>query len=119
MIDENSTKEEVLEAVRKNAVALSYASKQLQGDPEIVMEAIKQCGCALEDASEEIKSEKRIIMAMVKENGEALMYASKKLKADKEIIAEAILNLGVDKVLIAYSNECQRNWEWRKKNEND
>ena len=37
MIDENSTKEEVLEAVKKNRYALQYASSQLRNNKEFMM----------------------------------------------------------------------------------
>jgi len=57
MINKNSTKEEVLEAVKQNGLALEYASKELQNDRDVVLAAVKQCGEALRYASDELKSE--------------------------------------------------------------
>ncbi len=55
MIDENSTKEEVLEAVRQNGYALRYASSLLRADRKVVMTAVKQNGRALRFASELVR----------------------------------------------------------------
>jgi len=41
MIDENSTKKEVLEAVRKNGYDLKYASETLKSDPDVILEALR------------------------------------------------------------------------------
>ena len=57
MIDKNSTKEEVLEAVKQEGFALRFASDELRGDREVVLEAVKQDGDALEFASEELRFE--------------------------------------------------------------
>ena len=57
MIDENSTKEEVLEAVKQkqDGFYLQYASEALKGDRDVVMEAVKNDGNSLQYASEELR----------------------------------------------------------------
>ena len=55
MIDGNSTKAEVLEAVKEDGRALQDASQNLRGDKEFVLEAVRQNGYALEFANEEWK----------------------------------------------------------------
>ena len=57
MIDETSTKEEVLEAVKQDGYALEYASEELRGDREVVLAAVKQNGRALEQASFKLQFE--------------------------------------------------------------
>jgi hypothetical protein len=41
MINENSTKEEVLEAVKQNGSALRFASEELKNQPSVAFEAMK------------------------------------------------------------------------------
>ena len=50
MIDKNSTKEEVLEAIKGEGVALRDASEELKGDRDVVMAAVRQDGTALQYA---------------------------------------------------------------------
>jgi len=57
MIDEFSTKEEVLEAVKESGWSLKYASFELQNDREVVLAAIKDDLNVLEYASEELRLE--------------------------------------------------------------
>ena len=40
-----------MKAVKKNGLALKYASKEMQRDKEVVMEAVKKNGWALQYAS--------------------------------------------------------------------
>lgn len=60
-----NNKEEVLEAVKRNGMALEYASEELKNDKEVVLEAVKQNDWALEYASKELRDE--IIIEKVKE----------------------------------------------------
>jgi hypothetical protein len=48
MINENSTKEQVLKAVKQDGLYLQYASEELRGDKEVVLAAVKQNGRVLE-----------------------------------------------------------------------
>ena len=42
MINENSTKEQVLKAVKQDWLYLQYASEALRGDKEVVLKAVQQ-----------------------------------------------------------------------------
>ena len=57
MIHENSTKEEVLKAVKQDGLALKYASDELRGDREVVLAAVWQDAYALSCASDEVIAE--------------------------------------------------------------
>ncbi|NBT53138.1 MAG: DUF4116 domain-containing protein [Marivivens sp.] len=57
MIDENSTKKEMLEAVRRNGYALQLASEELKNDREVVLQALRQNIYALEYVSDELQLE--------------------------------------------------------------
>ena len=81
---------EVLEAVRRDGLALLRASSVLQDDREIVMAAVEQNGMALVYASERLQGDRGIVMAAVNCRGMALQYASDDLKNDPHVVASAI-----------------------------
>jgi hypothetical protein len=89
----------VLEAVKKNGLALQFASTDLRNKREIVLEAVKNNGVALEYASTDLRNKREIVLEAVKNNGLALEYASKDLQKDREIVLEAVKNNG-------YALEC-------------
>jgi hypothetical protein len=60
-INKDSTKEVVLEAVKKNGDDLGYASEELRNDFDVVLEAVKKNGIALGYASDRLKKNKDII----------------------------------------------------------
>ena len=66
MINENSTKEEVLKAVRQYGNTLKYASDKLRNDRDVVLEAVKQDEYTLLWASNELKNNKEFIMLVDK-----------------------------------------------------
>ncbi len=82
----NSTREEVLEAVKKDGLALKHFSKHVsewwQGDKEIVLEAVKQNGHALKYASWYLKGDKEVVMEAVKQDYRAVNLANERLKKD-------------------------------------
>jgi len=61
MIDENSTREEVIKAVKRNGHALEYASETLKNDKDIVLETVKQNGYALQYASYKLRNDKEFM----------------------------------------------------------
>jgi hypothetical protein len=89
-IDKNSTKEEVLEAVKQDCWTLRHASLELRNNKEIVMEAIRKNANTLQCASDELKNDKTFILEIIKIDGNALQYVSSYLKNDKEVVMEAI-----------------------------
>ena len=56
MINENSSRDEVLAAVKEVGWALKYASEDLRADKEVVLEAVKQDYRALEYALGDLKN---------------------------------------------------------------
>ena len=63
MINENSSRDEVLEAVKQHKDALFWASNELRGDREVVLEAVKQNVFALQFASQELLENQEIVLA--------------------------------------------------------
>ena len=57
MINKNSTKEDVIIAVRQWGGALCFASYELQDDREVVLEAVKESKGAIKYASDELQFE--------------------------------------------------------------
>ena len=83
-INKNSTRDEVLEAVKQDGDALQYASEELRADREVVMEAVKQNAYALFYASEELQDD------LKKEIGGSWI---KSIKKDKKWKKYLIINL--------------------------
>ena len=61
MIDENSTKVKVLEAVKEDGWLLKFASDKLRNDRDVVLEAVKQDEYTLLWASNELKNDKEFM----------------------------------------------------------
>ena len=106
----------VMSVVKKNGLALEYASKGLRGDKEVVLNAVKQSRLyefggaskelrkdrkfvlevlkegvnALKYVSEELKNNRNFVLEIVKQKGDFLKYVSEELKNDKEIVLESI-----------------------------
>lgn len=68
MIDKNSTKEEVLEAVKSNGFALQHASDALKADRELVLEVVRKHGRALKWASNKLKNDPEVVLEAVKQD---------------------------------------------------
>ena len=80
MINKNSTKEEVLEAVKKYGWLINYASDRLKDDKEVVLEAVKKDGYYLRYASDRLKNNKEVVFEAVKEGIYSIDYASDKIQ---------------------------------------
>ena len=114
-----SYKDLVLKAIKKNGLALEYASVNLQNDKEVVLKAIKQnefvlkyasinlqndkefiiesinAGCTLTYINDIFLNDKEVMLEAVKKNGKFLDYASINLKNNKEIVLEAVKQNGI------------------------
>ena len=66
-----NTPEKIL---RKNGLALKYASKEIKNDKEMVLLAVKSNGNALEYASEELQKDQQIINIAKKNLNNKLMF---------------------------------------------
>lgn len=77
----------VLAAVRKNGLALEYASKELQNNPDIVLAAVRENGTALKFASKEIRDNRGYVLEGLKTTKDAFEFASSRIKKhDEELI---------------------------------
>ena len=94
MINENSSRDEVLAAVRQNGRALEFASEDFRADSEVVLSAVKQKGGALRCASEDLRKDKEVVLEAIKQNGNALWFASYRLRKDKEVVLAAVQQNG-------------------------
>lgn len=90
MITENSTKEEVLFAVKDNGDLLEQASSVLKNDPDVVLAAISNQPLAIEFASDAIRDNLDIMMKAVEGDGWALEFASERLKNEPRLVLAAI-----------------------------
>ena len=52
-----------MEAVRKDGLALEFASETLRSDKEVVMAAVRQHGCALECAGDSLQIDSGLVLA--------------------------------------------------------
>lgn len=66
MINENSTKREVLEAVKQDGWSLGYASDELRGDKNVVLAAVKNNQTAFDLASEELQKDLDVITELLR-----------------------------------------------------
>ena len=107
MIDENSTKEEVLEELEFARETLKrYREKLLEAvqerrdftnvisvldhDREMVLAAVRENGHNLISLGAEWRGDREVVMEAVKGRGDALEYASEELQGDREFILAAI-----------------------------
>ncbi|CAK8994333.1 Ubiquitin-like domain-containing protein [Durusdinium trenchii] len=84
----------VREVLRRDGVALQYASEDLKAHPQLVLEAVRRSGFALEYAAEHLRGDRQFVLEAVKQNGFALARASAKLQGDPEVILAAIKEEG-------------------------
>jgi hypothetical protein len=86
-----SDRDFVLYSVKKNGLALEFASTLLKNDREIVLIAVTQNGYALEFASADLQNDFDIVLSAVKQNGYAIEFASKQLKTNRDLALAAII----------------------------
>mmetsp|Transcript_5644 Transcript_5644/g.13267 ORF Transcript_5644/g.13267 Transcript_5644/m.13267 type:complete len:463 (-) Transcript_5644:91-1479(-) len=87
-------REVVLEAVKNTSRALEFGSERLRADVDVVLEAVGKLGVVLKFASEDLRAEKAVVLAAVKNKGVALKFASEELRADQEVVLAALSENG-------------------------
>lgn len=87
-------REFVLAAVKKNGMALEYASTELKSDPQIVFEAIKENGDALQFASLELRNNREFVLEALKTSKNAVNFTSVRLQSDRDLIG--LLKLSIE-----------------------
>lgn len=85
-----TTKEQALEAVKKNGCELEFATPELQDDEEVVKAALNQNPFALQHASFRLQRDKNIVIPVIHRNGSAFEHASILLHADEETCLEVL-----------------------------
>lgn len=95
MINTNSTRDEVLDAVAENAFELFNAHPDIQADREIILTALAQNGYILHSLPEDLKNDEEIVLAAVKQQGLALQYASKELRKNERVVLAALAQNGM------------------------
>jgi len=89
MINKYSSRDEVLELVKKCGCILQYASEELQNDREVVMAAVKDMGSAFRFVSHELREDKEIVMEATKTFPDAIGYCGP-LRGDTDFLLELI-----------------------------
>lgn len=108
MIDENSSRDEVLELVKKCGGILQYASNELKNDREVVMAAVKDIGFAFRFASHELREDKEIVMEATKTFPRAISWCGP-LRGDTDFILELIkIRFEVFKYVEYFDMELER-----------
>jgi len=82
----------VLEAVKKNGLALDVAAGTFKADKEIVLAAVTEDGDAFSYVNKTAKmwNEKEFVLPLVTMQGSALQYATTQVKANKEVVLAAV-----------------------------
>lgn len=87
----------MIEAVKNDAWAISYASDELRKDIDVALCAVNQNGMVLQiinlDDFKDESEDKQIVMDAVKNSGRALVYA-KEFRKDKDVVMAAVTQCG-------------------------
>merc|ERR1719350_717488 len=87
--DDSEERELLLEALRNDDSALSYAPAALRSEREFVLAAVTQNGTALGYAADFLKDDRGIVMAAVSQHGSALEHVSSRLQDDRAVVQAA------------------------------
>jgi len=87
----------VLEAVKKNGLALDVAAGACKADKEVVLAAVTQDVDAFSyvEKNDKIWNEKAFVLPLVTMQGSALQYATAQLQTNKEVVLAAVSNKGI------------------------
>ncbi|HFC29647.1 MAG TPA: DUF4116 domain-containing protein, partial [Oceanospirillales bacterium] len=80
----------MLQILKKQGLALEYASDAIKKDKNFVLAAIAQNGQALAFADKHFQQDKSTVLSAIKQSPEAFYFADKKLKTDPDIIKAAL-----------------------------
>lgn len=90
-------KEEMLQAVAENGLALEHASPRLRNDRDVVRTAIRSWAPALQFASAQLRNDMSVVLIAIQayyfqhQNGNPFEYASEELQNNKEFIRSAVM----------------------------
>ncbi len=99
----------VLSIVRKDGMALQFASELLRANKNVVLAAVGQNGQALQFASKELKRNPEVVLQAVLRDGMALKFADSELKKNVGIVMAAVSQSG-RAILFSDSKELENNY---------
>eukprot|EP00401_Gymnodinium_catenatum_P050660 CAMPEP_0117608300 /NCGR_PEP_ID=MMETSP0784-20121206/80737_1 /TAXON_ID=39447 /ORGANISM="" /LENGTH=394 /DNA_ID=CAMNT_0005411569 /DNA_START=63 /DNA_END=1247 /DNA_ORIENTATION=+ len=85
-----SNKEFILRAVRRNGLALRYASEEMQADKEVVCAAINENPGAFRFAAEEVAGDREVVLRTLARRGIMLGDVAQSLKVDRSVVLVAV-----------------------------
>ena len=83
----------VREAVRRNGMALKFASKELRADRDMAELAVSKCGLALKFVAPPLRDVLEIVRLAVKSDTRAFMLASPECRAVPDFRREVLLTV--------------------------
>jgi hypothetical protein len=95
----------MLTAVRRDGLALEFASEDLRNDPDVVLAAVTQNGWALKHASAALRSDRGIVLAATRSYCLALTEASEELRSDRDFVVAVVARSGL--ALQCASSRCR------------
>ncbi|MCR4792549.1 MAG: DUF4116 domain-containing protein [Lachnospiraceae bacterium] len=82
-----------LAAVRSYGCALKYANCRMESDfldKELVLEAVRKDGLALEFAPDRLKADRQVVLEAIRQNARAVKFMNERFRSDKVVAVEAI-----------------------------
>jgi hypothetical protein len=107
-INESSSKDAVLTAVKQNGWALIFGAESLKADRDVVLAAVTRDGWTLEFADVVLKADKDVVLAAVNQYGWAVKFADVSLKADRDVILAVVQQDGLALRIVDESRKADR-----------
>eukprot|EP00930_Biecheleria_cincta_P082481 TRINITY_DN72206_c0_g1_i1.p1 TRINITY_DN72206_c0_g1~~TRINITY_DN72206_c0_g1_i1.p1 ORF type:complete len:1390 (+),score=277.57 TRINITY_DN72206_c0_g1_i1:200-4369(+) len=83
-------KDFMLKAVQAQGSAFQYGAEAIRADPDLAYAAVKTSWVAIKHVAEKLRGSSKIIREAVRQCWQALEYASEDLKDDKDIVSLAV-----------------------------
>ena len=96
IINKNSTRAEVLAAVREDGYALSKANTKFRDDHEIVLASVSWNSESIKYASDRLKNNRKIVLTAIQDDSRNFKYASEKIRMNDKISISAIGSHGIN-----------------------
>lgn len=107
MINKNSTRAEVLAAVREDGYALSKANTKFRDDHEIVLASVSWNSESIKYASDRLKNNRKIVLKAIQDDSRNFKYASEKIRMNDKIAMSAIGSHGIN---LKYASKKLQNY---------
>jgi|GEM_PF-2175101 len=97
----------IIKAIRKNGMALQYASEALKNNRDLVLAAVLQRGGKIfQYASTALKEDHTYVLSVIQQSACSFKYASKNLKTNREFVLAA---LAINGIALQYVSKAFRN----------